>query len=117
MDDRKQRIVVSRAELPHHVLGWEVEDEAELDQLAGRLEAAKVPVARVPRAEAEMRGVANAIRFSDPAGTPLEAFAGRERVLPEEFFDRERMLPTDAFVRYALPLVGAGLPDHERLNP
>ncbi len=78
MDDRKQRIVVSREELPPHVLGWEVESEAALDQLAGRLEAAKVQVARVPRAEADMRGVASGIRFADPAGTPLEAFCGAE---------------------------------------
>ena len=71
MDDRKQRIVVSREELPQHVLGWEVDSEPELDQLAGRLQAAEVAVERVPSAEASLRGVASAIRFTDPlSGQP-----------------------------------------------
>ena len=46
----------------------------------------------------------------------LARVANREKLLPARFFDRERMLPTAAFARYALPLVGAGLPDHARLK-
>lgn len=49
------------------------------------------------------------------ATTPLEHIANCEKLLPAEFFDRRIMLPTKAFVDYALPLVGPGLPEHVRL--
>ena len=52
----------------------------------------------------------------DYATAPLADIANRERPLPDSFFDRERMLPTPAFRRYALPLVGSGLPEHRRLK-
>jgi 2,3-dihydroxybiphenyl 1,2-dioxygenase len=78
MDDRKQRIVVSAEETAQNVFGWEVEDAAALDALAGRLEAAKVPVERLPAAIAALRGVRGGIAFADPAGTRLEAFHGAE---------------------------------------
>ena len=78
MDDRKQRIVVSSEQAVDNAFGWEVADGAALDALAGRLEAAKVPVARVSSAEAQMRSVRDAIRFQDPAGTRLEVFHGAE---------------------------------------
>ena len=78
MDDRKQRIVVSAEDTAENVFGWEVEDRAALDALAGRLEAAKVLVTRVPAAVAALRGVRDAIGFQDPAGTKLEAFHGAE---------------------------------------
>ena len=79
MDDRKQRIVVSSEEAADNVFGWEVEDAAALDALAGRLETAKVAVTRVSAAMAGLRGVREAIRFQDPAGTNLEAFHGAEK--------------------------------------
>ena len=79
MDDRKQRIVVSSEEAADNAFGWEVEDAAALDALAGRLETAKVAVTRVPAAVAGLRGVRDAIRFQDPAGTNLEAFHGAEK--------------------------------------
>lgn len=78
MDDRKQRIVVSAEEAAENVFGWEVEDAAALDALAGRLEAAKVAVARLPAAVLALRGVRDGIAFPDPAGTRLEAFHGPE---------------------------------------
>jgi len=78
MDDRKQRIVVSSDEDTQNVFGWEVADAAELDALAGRLEAAKVAVERIPAAAAHLRGVRAGIAFTDPAGTRLEAFHGPE---------------------------------------
>ena len=78
MDDRKQRIVVSSEEAGEGAFGWEAADAAELDALAGRLEAAKVPVTRVSPVIVGMRGVREAIRFQDPAGTGLEAFHGPE---------------------------------------
>jgi 6-phosphofructokinase 1 len=47
---------------------------------------------------------------------PLSQIANSEKKLPAEFFDRRVMLPTAAFRRYALPLVGPGLPEHARLR-
>lgn len=47
---------------------------------------------------------------------PLTEIANEEKLLPKEFFDRRNMLPTAAFREYALPLVGKGLPAHERLQ-
>ena len=78
MDDRKQRIVISSEEANDSAFGWEVADAGALDALAGRLEAAKVRVTRVTPSSAAARTVRDAIRFEDPAGTPLEAFHGAE---------------------------------------
>ena len=78
MDDRKQRIVVSSEETAPNVFGWEVEDAAALDALAGRLEAAKVPSSGCRRRWRALRGVRDGISFADPAGTRLEAFHGAE---------------------------------------
>ena len=47
---------------------------------------------------------------------PLTRIANREKTLPAAFFNRRRMLPTPAFRRYALPLLGGGLPQHPRLK-
>jgi 6-phosphofructokinase 1 len=47
---------------------------------------------------------------------PLSKIANSEKKLPAGFFDRRTMLPTAAFRRYALPLVGPGLPEHPRLR-
>jgi 6-phosphofructokinase 1 len=47
---------------------------------------------------------------------PLSKIANSEKKLPSGYFDRRVMLPTAAFRRYALPLVGAGLPEHQRLH-
>jgi 2,3-dihydroxybiphenyl 1,2-dioxygenase len=78
MDDRKQRIIVSKEAEAAHAFGWEVQGVVALDALAGRLEDAKVAVKRVPAEELAIRGVAAAIRFADPAGNCLEAFCGAE---------------------------------------
>lgn len=45
----------------------------------------------------------------------LSAIANTEKLLPPGWFDRRTMLPTAAFMTYARPLVGDGLPDHPRL--
>ena len=78
MDDRKQRIVVCTEEAGDGVFGWEVESATALDALAGRLEAAKVNVSRLPAYTLALRGVSDGIVFQDPAGTRLEAFHGPE---------------------------------------
>lgn len=78
MDDRKQRILVSSTDTDVTAFGFEVADAATLDALAARLEASQVKVRRVPAPDAALRGVAEAIRFSDPVGNALEAFHGPE---------------------------------------
>ena len=77
MDDRSQRLVVTRddGDAPA-VFGWEVDDAVALDGLAARLEDNKVAVTRATRAEASERHVVDFIRFADPAGNNLEAFHG-----------------------------------------
>jgi 2,3-dihydroxybiphenyl 1,2-dioxygenase len=79
MDDRKQRIVVDRSLGDgERFFGWEVADAAALDELAARLEAAKVDVVSGPRTLADNRRVTALISFRDPAGNRLEAFYGAE---------------------------------------
>lgn len=78
MDDRKQRILVSSTDADVTAFGFEVADAAALDALAARLEGQQVSVRRVPAADAALRGVTGAIRFSDPLGNSLEAFYGPE---------------------------------------
>src|SRR5437868_13227160 len=68
MDDRKQRILVSSDPDILDTFGWEVDSLAELEDIAARVEAAKIPVSRISAADAAMRGVTSAIRFNDPAG-------------------------------------------------
>jgi 6-phosphofructokinase 1 len=47
----------------------------------------------------------------------LEAIANTERRLPDAFIGADGRSLTDAFVAYALPLLGAPLPDYARLAP
>jgi 2,3-dihydroxybiphenyl 1,2-dioxygenase len=79
MDDRKQRIVIDRS-MPDgaRFFGWELADAAALDQLAARLQAAKIDVAAEPPTLADNRRVRSLISFRDPAGNRLEAFYGAE---------------------------------------
>lgn len=46
---------------------------------------------------------------------PLSKIANTEKLLPAAWFDRRAMLPRKAFLDYARPLVGPGLPEHPRL--
>lgn len=78
MDDRKQRILVSSTDAEVTAFGFDVADADALEALASRLEASQVRVRRVGSAEAELRGVKGAIRFTDPVGNPIEAFYGPE---------------------------------------
>jgi 2,3-dihydroxybiphenyl 1,2-dioxygenase len=79
MDDRKQRLVVHQdaGEGPAFY-GWEVENAATLDALAGHLERNGVQVARAARALADERRVADLIVFHDPVGNRVEVFCGAE---------------------------------------
>jgi 2,3-dihydroxybiphenyl 1,2-dioxygenase len=79
MDDRKQRIIVNQDGGDGiGFFGWEVADSTALDNLASRLEASRVKVARGTRALADERHVADLIVFQDPIGNRLEAFHGAE---------------------------------------
>src|SRR4029077_5656747 len=82
MDDRRQRIVVHEDDVNESgraaFMGWEVSDSNALDAFAAKLEAAKVTVARAPKATAEERRVKELITFDDPAGNRLEVFHGAE---------------------------------------
>ena len=82
MDDRRQRIVVheddANAGERAAFMGWEVAGSAALDELAARLEAARVTVQRATRATSDERRVKELIAFDDPAGNRLEAFHGPE---------------------------------------
>jgi 2,3-dihydroxybiphenyl 1,2-dioxygenase len=78
MDDRKQRLMVSRATRSASFYGWEVADAAALDALAARLEAAGIDVTRASAALAAERRVKDLIVFADPIGNRLEAFHGAE---------------------------------------
>ncbi len=80
LDDRARRLMVDTALAPGaHVYGWEVADSPALLSLAARLEAHGVAVTASPGALASQRGVAELIRFRDPAGNQLEAFHGQQR--------------------------------------
>ncbi|MBR0840393.1 VOC family protein [Bradyrhizobium liaoningense] len=76
MDDRKQRIIVSRDRPDPYVFGWEVESAEWLDALAARLEAIGQPVVSLSSADCDRFGVSSGIEFSDPAGNRLQAFCG-----------------------------------------
>lgn len=78
MDERQQRIVVSKNEMAPTTFGFEVADATALDRLAARLEAASVAVVPMTSAEASERRVTGGISFSDPAGNNLEACHGAE---------------------------------------
>src|SRR5665213_4176915 len=77
MDDRKQRIVIDRS-MPDgaRFFGWELADAAALDQLAARLDAAKIDVTAEPATLADTRRVRSLISSRDPAGNRLAAFYG-----------------------------------------
>ena len=80
MDSYAQRLFVSPGAADDvSVIGWEVEDEAALGEVAGRVEAAGYPVAKGTPEEVKRRQVAGLVKFRDPAGTSSELFYGPEK--------------------------------------
>lgn len=79
MDDRQQRIVVTRSAPAPTTIGFEVADAAALSSLAARLDDVKIGAMSLSRADCAERWIAAGIAFADPAGTRLEAFHGAER--------------------------------------
>ncbi len=53
----------------------------------------------------------------DYALLPLDAVAGKTRVMEDEFITASGTDVTDAFRRYLAPLLGSGMPDAARLRP
>jgi 2,3-dihydroxybiphenyl 1,2-dioxygenase len=66
------------------VIGWEVENDAALREIAGRLEGAGFAVTEGTKEEARFRTVAGLLKYRDPAGTASELFFGPEKA-PEPF--------------------------------
>ena len=76
MDDRKQRLAITRGGDQSHYMGWEVGSSDDLDSLGKRLDGIGVAVTRCPKALADQRFVSDLIAFSDPAGNRIEVFSG-----------------------------------------
>ncbi|WHT17214.1 VOC family protein [Crossiella sp. CA-258035] len=77
MDDFPARLVILPGERDRlAAAGWEVANEAELTEVAARLDAAGVPVKPAEKAELADRRVTGMISFEDPSGNTLEIFHG-----------------------------------------
>ncbi|MCK2239513.1 MULTISPECIES: iron-dependent extradiol dioxygenase HsaC [unclassified Crossiella] len=77
MDDFPARLVILPGERDRlAAAGWEVANEAELTEVADRLDAAGVPVKAAAKAELADRRVTGMISFEDPSGNTLEVFHG-----------------------------------------
>ncbi|HKX08155.1 MAG TPA: VOC family protein, partial [Stellaceae bacterium] len=70
-------------------IGWELDNHAAVDAMAGRLEQARVPVRSGTKAEITERGVEHLLWFEDPSGIRSEIFHGP--VMASESFVSERM--------------------------
>jgi len=77
MDDFPARLVIVPGESERLLAsGWEAENEAGLQWVANRLEAAGVPYKEGSAEELADRRVAGLISFADPSGNTLEVFHG-----------------------------------------
>lgn len=75
MDERKARLIVLPGEADRVLsVGWEVRDQFALAAVQRAVEASGIPVRMLSPDEADERDVEAAIRFEDPAGTPVEVF-------------------------------------------
>jgi 2,3-dihydroxybiphenyl 1,2-dioxygenase len=76
-DERQARLIVLPGEVDRVLaVGWEVRDQFALARVGRAVEAAGFGVKELTQEECDERGVEAAIRFDDPAGTPLEVFFG-----------------------------------------
>jgi 3,4-dihydroxy-9,10-secoandrosta-1,3,5(10)-triene-9,17-dione 4,5-dioxygenase len=84
MDERHHRFALHEDGADDVVYaGWQVDDAAAVDEIAGRLEAAGVVVARGSAEEAERRRVGGLIKFADPDGNACEVFHDAEQASRE----------------------------------
>ncbi|HXG36358.1 MAG TPA: VOC family protein [Dehalococcoidia bacterium] len=88
-DDSEKDLLYLRMDVYHHryvihgdgnddlaYVGWEVADSQELQEIAGRLEAAGYRVSAGSKEEADIRRVVEFIKVDDPSGIPNEIFYG-----------------------------------------
>lgn len=79
MDDRAQRLIISKEQLPtRYTIGWQASSPRALQRIASRLEQHGTAVERATRAIAAQRMVRELIIFDDPAGNRVEVFDGPE---------------------------------------
>ncbi|GAA4864772.1 iron-dependent extradiol dioxygenase HsaC [Saccharopolyspora rosea] len=77
MDDFPARLVIVPGDTDRLAqAGWEAANEAELDEVRTRLDAAGVPYKEGTAEELADRRVVELIRFTDPSGNELEVFHG-----------------------------------------
>lgn len=133
MDDFPARLVIFPGEQDRLAQsGWEVANEAELDEVAKRLASAGVSVLEGSAEDLADRRVAGLIRFDDPSGNTLEAFHGaalehRRVVSPygHRFVTEEQGLghvvlsthDDEAALRFYRDVLGFRLRDSMRLPP
>jgi 2,3-dihydroxybiphenyl 1,2-dioxygenase len=87
-DDWAARVFVTQGPADDvSVLGWEVDDDHALEELASRLRAAGAATEEVSEKEARDRRVSRLLRVRDPAGNPCEIFSGAQRA-PSPFQSR-----------------------------
>jgi 3,4-dihydroxy-9,10-secoandrosta-1,3,5(10)-triene-9,17-dione 4,5-dioxygenase len=133
MDDFPARLVIVPGEEDRLLAsGWECADEAGLQQIADRLDAAGVPYKTGGPDELADRRVAGLITFEDPSGNTLEVFHGaalehRRVVSPygHRFVTGDQGLghvvlttdDDDAALRFYRDVLGFRLRDSMRLPP
>jgi len=77
LDSYRQRLVLEPGPADDlKFLGWQVADQAGLDEMSAKLKAAGVEVTPGTEDEAAARGVQRLVKYSDPGGIPSEIFFG-----------------------------------------
>ncbi len=77
MDGREERLVVVPGDGEETLaIGWEASDQYALHRVGRALESAAIMVEMLTEEECHDRRVDGALRFVDPAGTPVEVFHG-----------------------------------------
>lgn len=77
MDERPHRLAIIPGDVDKvEAVGWEVRDSAALARVKQVVEGAGISVEDVTHDELEALRVVGAIKFIDPAGTPVEIFYG-----------------------------------------
>ena len=77
MDENHHRFVLNQGDADDvAAIGWEVNDQQELAELASQLRSAGVQVTAGSPDEARARRVGELIKFNDPSGIPSEVYFG-----------------------------------------
>jgi len=77
MDENHHRFILQNGDADDVAfVGWEVADQQALQELASKLKGAGIEATIGPDAEAQIRGVAELLRFKDPSGIPTEVYFG-----------------------------------------